>query len=151
MLAVTLRQPFPLFIARGLCDVIVRDFPPPGHYTGPLLIHAGRSYDEAWRRHIPDVVHGIAGAALREAGYLYPLPRSSIVAYAVLSYSSTQSASHWHTQGSHRDAHWGWYLGDVVALDPIIPDVRGQPGLWAPGRCVEAAVRKQLADRDGTA
>ena len=113
MKALTIHQPWAWAIAEGHKDIENRTWRT--SYRGPLLIHAGKTFDAAGHYWIQ-----------REIGIALPAPSAfqqvSLVAIARLTGCVTESDSPWFS------GPYGWVIEDVARIKAVY--CRGMPGLF---------------------
>jgi hypothetical protein len=137
--------------------------PPDAVVGGPLLIHAGKTYDDEGAYTLRDLGVRFGGAgATREWMRRLLAARGAVVAVVTLEscrrlartpndvrgcYSATLDDETvlfvLGTLTSEYDRKIGWFLGRVSALERPVP-CRGQQGIWWPSAETLAAVRAQL-------
>lgn len=122
MFALTVHQPWAHFLAAGVKPVENRQWSPPPALIGQwIAIHAGKTFDTEGARHIESE---LAIDVPPEA----ELPLGAIVAVAVL--DRVAKTDHEAGYNEWYRGPFGWFLRDVVRIDPAVA-CRGYQKLWA--------------------
>jgi len=141
--AMSLHQPWASLVAHGLKKIETRGPRPSKRFRGPLLIHAAKKWDQAaWvriQRAHPNVLAPFLGST-------DPFPLGAVVAVAEVMNICEMTAEWIAAQtpleravGDWQPGRFGWWLCNVVRLDPAIRLV-GRQGLWEPKLASEVSI-----------
>lgn len=121
MNALSIWQPWASFIALGIKNVENRGWAT--RYRGPLLIHAGKTFDEDWEEKLPAVLSHAALAVERWPAYFHLA--GHLLAVVVL-----QGCAEWEDAASpwHEEGQVGWYLRNPRLIRPL--PYRGMWGIF---------------------
>ncbi len=137
--ALTLRHPWPWYVAHGPKRIENRTWKPPANlHRQYLAIHAGKAWEPAEILDAVDWVKSMYERGIEPMeitpGKVADMPRSAIVCVVRIDGFVTASADPWFV------GPIGWQLSDVVTLGEPVP-CRGAQGLWEVPADVATIVR----------